>query len=77
MQKRIIEKPEMFKNMVGEFLGYSDWKLVTQKEINDFASATEDFQWIHVNEEKAATESPFKNTIAPVSYTHLTLPTKA
>ncbi len=32
MQKKIIEKPEMFKNMVGEFLGYSDWKLVTQKE---------------------------------------------
>ena len=32
MQKKIIEKPEMFKNMIGEFLGYSDWKLVTQKE---------------------------------------------
>ena len=54
MQKKIIEKPEMFKNMVGEFLGYSNWKLVTQKEINNFATATEDFQWIHVNEKKAA-----------------------
>ena len=36
MQKKIIEKPEIFKDMVGEFLGYSDWKLVTQKEIDNF-----------------------------------------
>ena len=74
MQKKIIEKPEMFKNMVGEFLGYSDWKLVTQKEINDFASATEDFQWIHVNEKKAATESPFKKTIAHGYYSLSLIP---
>ncbi len=74
MQKKIIEKPDMFKEMVGEFLGYSDWKLITQKEINDFASATDDFQWIHVNEKKAATESPFKNTIAHGYYSLSLIP---
>ena len=74
MQKRIIEKPEMFKDMVGEFLGYSDWKSVTQKEIDNFATATEDYQWIHVNEKKAATESPFKTTIAHGYYSLSLIP---
>ena len=48
MQKKIIKNPEMFKNMVGEFLGYSDWKLVTQKEINDFAKLILDFDNINI-----------------------------
>ena len=74
MQKKIIEKPEMFKNMLGEFLGYSNWKLVTQKDINNFATATEDFQWIHVNEKKASTESPFKTTIAHGYYSLSLIP---
>ena len=39
--------------MIGEILGYSSLKLVTHKEINNFASATDDFQWIHVDEKKA------------------------
>ena len=60
MQKKIIEKPEIFKNMIGEFLGYSDWKLVTQKEINNFASATEDFQWIHVDKKKQQNKALLK-----------------
>ena len=74
MQKRIIKKPEMFKDMVGEFWGYSNWKLVTQKEIDNIATATEDFQWIHVNEKKAATESPFKITIAHGYYSLSLIP---
>lgn len=74
MQKKIIEKPEIFKNMIGEFLGYSNWILVTQKRINDFANATGDFQWIHVNKKKAATKSPFKNTIAHGYYSLSLIP---
>ena len=74
MQKKIIEKPEMFKDMAGEFLGYRDWKLVTQKEIDNFATATEDYQWIHVNEKKAAKESPFKTTIAHGYYSLSLIP---
>ena len=64
MNKKIIDNPQEFINIVGETLGTSEWKLVTQKEINNFASATEDFQWIHVNEEKAQKELPTKSTIA-------------
>ncbi len=74
MQKKIIENPEMFKSMKGEFLGYSEWKLVTQKEINKFAEATGDFQWIHVNKEKAEKQSPFKKTIAHGYYSLSLIP---
>ncbi len=74
MQKKIIENPEIFKSMKGEFLGYSEWILVTQKEINKFAEATGDFQWIHVNEEKAEKQSPFKKTIAHGYYSLSLIP---
>ena len=42
----------------------SDWLAVSQERINQFAEATEDRQWIHVDPERAARESPFKETIA-------------
>jgi acyl dehydratase len=42
------------KGKVGEELGVSSWQEVTQAEINAFADATGDHQWIHVDEEKAA-----------------------
>ncbi|MBB4930730.1 acyl dehydratase [Lipingzhangella halophila] len=47
----------------GEHLGYSDWLTVTQERINQFAEATDDHQWIHVDTERAA-EGPFGTTIA-------------
>ncbi len=43
-----------FEAQVGEHLGYSDWHDVTQKQIDLFADATGDHQWIHVDAEKAA-----------------------
>lgn len=52
-----------FAAHVGEHLGYSDWHQVTQKEINLFAEATGDHQWIHVDQEKAAS-GPYGRTIA-------------
>jgi acyl dehydratase len=52
-----------FETYVGEHLGYSDWHQVTQKEIDLFAEATGDHQWIHVDPEKAAT-GPYGKTIA-------------
>ncbi len=64
MAKLILKSPEEFKKLIGNNLGKSDWKLVDQKKINIFAEATEDFQWIHVDNEKAKNESPLKNTIA-------------
>lgn len=53
-----------FKTMIGKELPYSEWLTVTQEMINDFANATLDKQWVHVDEERAAKESPFKSTIA-------------
>ena len=49
---------------VGEEIAVSDWLEVTQARINQFADATGDHQWIHVDPARAAAESPFKSTIA-------------
>jgi len=53
-----------FKSMIGKKLPNSDWITITQEMINDFANATLDKQWVHVDEKRAAKESPFKCTIA-------------
>ena len=52
------------KNHIGKELGVSDWLTITQERINQFADATEDRQWIHVDAERSAKESPYKTTIA-------------
>lgn len=59
-----INNYEEFESYLGKDLGSSDWHSITQEQINKFADATLDHQWIHTNPEKAATESPFKTTIA-------------
>ena len=64
----------MFKSIIGDFLGYSEWKHITQKEINNFANATEDYQWIHVDEEKAKNVSPYEKTIAHGYYSLSLIP---
>ena len=51
-------------NYAGKEVGVSDWLEVSQDRINQFAEATEDRQWIHIDPERAANESPFKTTIA-------------
>ncbi|WP_254473170.1 MaoC family dehydratase [Bartonella sp. B1098] len=48
---------------IGKEMGLSQWRLVTQDMINQFACATDDHQWIHVDEEKAK-KTPFGGTIA-------------
>lgn len=53
-----------FKTMIGKELPSGEWYTITQQMINDFANATLDKQWIHVDEERAAKESPFKKTVA-------------
>jgi acyl dehydratase len=47
----------------GESLGFSDWHKITQEQVNAFADATGDYQWIHVDVERAAS-GPFGTTIA-------------
>ena len=49
---------------IGEEIGASSWTLLDQARINEFAHCTGDHQWIHVDPERAARESPFGGTIA-------------
>ncbi len=49
---------------VGQEVGISDWIDITQEDITAFARLTHDEQWIHVDPERAARESPFKTTVA-------------
>jgi len=59
-----IENIAQLGERVGQEVATSDWLEVKQERINEFAEATEDRQWIHVDPERAARESPFKQTIA-------------
>ena len=49
---------------LGQEIAVSDWLDVTQPRIDQFAEATDDRQWIHVDPARAAVESPFKTTVA-------------
>jgi acyl dehydratase len=59
-----IDSVTNLHEQVGQEIAVSDWFPVTQERINAFAEATEDRQWIHTDPERAARESPFKETIA-------------
>jgi acyl dehydratase len=52
------------KELLGQTIGPSDWREVTQADIDAFAELTRDHQWIHVDVERARTESPFGTTVA-------------
>jgi acyl dehydratase len=60
----IIKNYPEFEAYLGQELGVSDWHVITQQQIDKFAEATIDHQWIHTDPERAQTESPFKTTIA-------------
>lgn len=64
MGKRIINSYEEFEALLGKLIGVSDYIQITQEQIDKFADATLDYQWIHTDPERAAKESPFKSTIA-------------
>jgi acyl dehydratase len=64
MSKIVINSFEELEQYVGKELGVSDYITITQEQINLFADATLDHQWIHVDAERAKTESPYKTTIA-------------
>ncbi|MBU3011770.1 MaoC family dehydratase [Polaribacter vadi] len=53
-----------FKMMIGKELPVGNWYTISQTMINDFANATLDKQWIHIDEKRAEKESPFKSTVA-------------
>ena len=66
---RMIEGIDGLKALVGEHLGYSPYVEVTQEQVNTFADATGDHQWIHVDVERAK-EGPFGG---PIAHGYLTL----
>ncbi|MFE7420311.1 MaoC family dehydratase [Rhodococcus sp. NPDC057529] len=67
---RVFENTDDILGSVGETLGTSDWTTVTQDQVDKFADATGDRQWIHIDVERATRESPFGG---PVAHGYLTL----
>src|SRR5450755_3229869 len=64
-----VQGIEKFHDLVGQHLGYSDWHRITQEQVNLFADATGDHQWIHVDPERAKS-GPFGG---PIAHGYLTL----
>lgn len=60
----VIESMESLRALVGREAGVSEWMPIDQARIDTFAEATGDRQWIHVDPERAARESPYGATIA-------------
>lgn len=60
----IVETPDSLKQFVGKEIGVSEWLTITQERITQFAEATEDRQWIHLDHERAEKVSPYGTTIA-------------
>ena len=58
------EGVEALKSLVGREIGPSEWRTVTQEDIDRFAELSGDDQWIHVDVERAKKESPFGTTVA-------------
>ena len=68
MAPRILNGSTELKAAIGEHLGYSDWMEITQERVNQFAEATGDHQWIHVDVERAT-----KEIGGPIAHGYLTL----
>jgi acyl dehydratase len=60
----VIKNPQSLKELVGREIGVTEWFPVTQERIEQFAEATEDRQWIHLDRARARKESPYGDTIA-------------
>lgn len=75
MNKVIAENVQQLLEQEGTEIGPTEYVEITQEQINTFARATGDFQWIHVDEERAKKESPFKKPIAHGYLTVSMIPT--
>ncbi|MGO9342282.1 MAG: MaoC family dehydratase [Acidimicrobiales bacterium] len=65
----VVQGPDGLRGLVGKHLGWTDWHQVDQQQVNLFADATGDHQWIHVDPERAA-NGPFGG---PIAHGYLTL----
>jgi acyl dehydratase len=64
MGARVLETLEQIRALTGQEAGVSEWLTVSQDRIAQFAAATEDSQWIHLDVRRAERESPYKSAIA-------------
>src|SRR5262245_65346445 len=64
MAKIVIPGIDRLKDWAGKEVAVTEWMTVTQEHIDEFADATGDDQWIHVDRERAARESPYRTTVA-------------
>ena len=69
MSPKIINGADELRGLIGEHLGYSPYVSISQEQVNQFADATGDHQWIHIDVERA-TAGPFG---APIAHGYLTL----
>src|ERR1700757_2920390 len=70
MPKHTLASPNSLKELIGQEISVTVWFQITQERIQQFADATLDHQWIHIDVERARRESPFK---APIAHGFLTL----
>jgi len=64
MPPLVVSNPQSLKEWVGQEIGVTEWLPITQERIALFAEATEDRQWIHLDQARASKESPYGATIA-------------
>jgi len=64
MGVRVIKGLDELKSIVGQVIGTSPWTEITQEQVQKFADATGDHQWIHCEPERAQKESPYGTTVA-------------
>src|SRR5271155_4035279 len=60
----VVENPQALRQFVGREIGVSEWLRISQERVVQFAEATEDRQWIHLDAARAIAESPYGTTIA-------------
>ena len=70
MAQTAVDGVEGVQGQLGQHLGHSEWVTITQEQVNLFAEATGDHQWIHVDPERAKRESPYGG---PIAHGYLTL----
>ena len=64
MPPLVVETPRSLSDFAGREIAVTEWFMVTQDRIRQFAEVTEDRQWIHLDRERAQRESPYGTTIA-------------
>jgi acyl dehydratase len=65
-----VDGVDGFRDLVGKHIGYSEWLTISQEQVDLFADATLDHQWIHTDPERAKKSSPFGG---PIAHGYLTL----